>query len=118
MTYNTEVGDISPAADGGAAKGFEVQTSAGQIACKYMVVATGLEVPHLPDIGGMEHVTGYEDMSINPKDYTNKTVLILGKGQSAFETAQHIYGETARIDLFSRGRPRIAFQTHYVGDVR
>ena len=45
-------------------------------------------------------------------------VLILGKGQSAFETAQHIYGETARIDLFSRSRPRLALQTHYVGDVR
>eukprot|EP01050_Picozoa_sp_SAG11_P038559 SAG11_NODE_15798_length_566_cov_0.817987_1_plen_86_part_10 len=57
-------------------------------------------------------------MSINPKDYTNKSVLILGKGQSAFETAQHIYGETAHIDMFSRSAPRVAFQTHYVGDIR
>ena len=55
-----------------------------------------------------------EDLSapIDPKAFTNKTVLILGKGQSAFETANHIYGETARIDMISRQRPKMAFQTH------
>lgn len=81
-------------------------------ACRYTVIATGLSQPHRPSIGGLEHTVGYEDMPLDPKAFTNKTVLILGKGQSAFETANHIYGETARIDMISRQRPKMAFQTH------
>ena len=60
VSYNTAVEHIEPK---GAGQGFAVDTTAGLISCRYVVVATGLEVPHLPDIGGMEHVTGYEDMS-------------------------------------------------------
>ena len=56
-----------------------------------MVVATGLPRPNIPDIAGIEHAVGYEDMSIEPGAYENKSVLILGKQQSAFETANHIY---------------------------
>jgi thioredoxin reductase len=113
ISYDTSVGSITPK-DGKSV----IETSNGQLTCKYVVIATGLSLPHLPNIGGMEHVTGYEEMSINVKDYTNKSVLILGKGQSAFETAKHIYGEVAHIDMFSRHAPRVAFQTHYVGDIR
>ena len=57
-------------------------------------------------------------MVLEPTFYRNKSVLILGKQQSAFETANHIYGETASVMMVSRGRPRLAWETHYVGDLR
>ena len=44
--------------------------------------------------------------------------LFLGKGNSAFEVAQSIYGATNFVHLLSRSRVRNAFSTHYVGDVR
>ena len=47
-------------------------------------------------------------MSTDPAFYRNKSVLILGKQQSAFETANHIYGQTAHVMMVSRGRPRLA----------
>lgn len=98
---------------------FAVSTNnGGLIGCAHVVVATGLSKPHLPDIAGIELAVGYEDMSIDPHFYRNKSVLILGKQQSAFETANHIYGETAHVMMVSRGRPRLAWETHYVGDLR
>jgi len=45
-------------------------------------------------------------------------VLILGRGNSAFETAQGIYGVTNLVHMVSRSRIRNAYQTHYVGDLR
>ena len=47
----------------------------------------------MPPIPGLEDVSvGYDDdnFSTNPEDYRNKTVMILGKKQSAMETAKRI----------------------------
>lgn len=41
-----------------------------------------------------------------------------GKGNTAFETASHIYGNTGVIHMMSRSRLRLAWETHYVGDLR
>ena len=78
-----------------------------------MIYAAGLSKPNVPRIAGIEHAVGYEDMSTDPAFYRNKSVLILGKQQSAFETANHIYGQTAHVMMVSRGRPRLAWETHY-----
>ena len=61
--------------------------------CQTLIVATSLPKPYIPPIDGLEEVSiGYEDddFSINPEDFRNKTVLILGKKQSAMETAKNI----------------------------
>lgn len=50
--------------------------------------------------------------------YEGKSVLILGHGNSAFETAQHINSATNSIHLWGRSRVRLAWSTHYVGDLR
>uniref|UniRef100_A0A1I8FSE0 FAD-dependent oxidoreductase domain-containing protein 2 n=1 Tax=Macrostomum lignano TaxID=282301 RepID=A0A1I8FSE0_9PLAT len=78
---------------------FSLETSQGQYHCQV-------------------HTSSYDDMSLNPADYENKRVLIIGKGNTAFETAAHIYGRTKLIHLMSRNRVRLAWSTHYVGDVR
>lgn len=67
---------------------------------------------------GSNLVEGYESMSTNAEDYRNQAVLILGKGNSAFETAQNLLGKASVVHMISTNTVRLAWQTHYVGDVR
>ncbi|CAG2211138.1 unnamed protein product [Mytilus edulis] len=41
-----------------------------------------------------------------------------GRGNSAFETAQAIYDRTNYVHMIGRHRIRLAWETHYVGDIR
>ncbi|XP_053707510.1 FAD-dependent oxidoreductase domain-containing protein 2 [Synchiropus splendidus] len=86
--------------------------------CSVLLVATGLWVPHEVPFVGADLVEGYESISTNPDDYKNQAVLILGKGNSAFETAQSILGSASFVHMASRSPVRLAWQTHYVGDLR
>lgn len=82
------------------------------------MVATGLWVPNKISFVGSDLVEGYESMSTNAEDYRNQAVLILGKGNSAFETAQNLLGKASVVHMISTNTVRLAWQTHYVGDVR
>lgn len=86
--------------------------------CSVLLVATGLSVPNRVDFPGSEYVDGYESMSVDPKDFEGQNVLILGRGNSAFETAENIFGVTNFIHMLSRSRVRLSWATHYVGDLR
>ena len=44
--------------------------------------------------------------------------IFSGRGNSAFETATHIYGATNLIHMVARSRVRLSWATHYVGDLR
>lgn len=83
-----------------------------------LLVATGLWVPQKVEFVGSDLVEGYESISTNPEDYRDQAVLILGKGNSAFETAQSILGRASRVHMLSSSPVRLAWQTHYVGDLR
>lgn len=97
---------------------FVLDTSDGRWRCRRLVVATGVSQPFLPDIPGIELAEGYEDMSLARDQYRNKAVLILGKGNSALETADHLVGTAAVIHIISPTPVRLAWDTRYVGDVR
>lgn len=45
-------------------------------------------------------------------------VLFSGRGNSAFEVADSIYGSTSVIHMIARSRVRLSWATHYVGDLR
>lgn len=77
-----------------------------------------MSVPNLVDFPGSEYVEGYESVSVDPKDFVGQNVLILGRGNSAFETAENILGVTNFIHMLSRSRVRLSWATHYVGDLR
>lgn len=81
-------------------------------------MATGLSVPNQVDFPGSEYVDGYESVSVDPKDFVGQNVLILGRGNSAFETAENIFSVTNFIHMLSRSRVRLSWATHYVGDLR
>ncbi|XP_040346858.1 FAD-dependent oxidoreductase domain-containing protein 2 isoform X5 [Herpailurus yagouaroundi] len=86
--------------------------------CSVLLVATGLSVPNQVDFPGSEYTEGYESVSVDPKDFEGQNVLILGRGNSAFETAENILGVTNFIHMLSRSRVRLSWATHYVGDLR
>ena len=86
--------------------------------CDRLVIATGMFKPFIPDIEGIEHAEDYTTMSIDPKDFVGQRVLIIGKGNSAFETAENLVGTTTRIHLASPNSLKMAWRTHYVGHLR
>ncbi|MEQ3530611.1 MULTISPECIES: NAD(P)-binding domain-containing protein [Pseudoalteromonas] len=85
---------------------------------KKLIVASGFLKPHIPQIKGIELAENYTEMSIDTKDYENQTVLVIGKGNSAFETADHLVSSAAIIHLCSPNSVNFAWKTHYVGHLR
>jgi thioredoxin reductase len=83
-----------------------------------LIIATGVSKPYIPPIPGIELCRNYSDFSPDSEDFTNKRVLIIGKGNSAFETADQLSERTATIHLCSPNPVRMAWKTHFVGDLR
>ncbi len=86
--------------------------------CQRLVIATGVERPYIPNIPGIELATGYEEMDLDPKTYQNKNVLIIGKGNSALETADHLISHAAVIQVISPTPIKMAWDTRFVGHIR
>jgi len=85
---------------------------------KRLIVATGVSKPYLPAIPGIEAAELYETVSVNPRDFTDQRVLIIGKGNSAFETAENLIETAAVIHLAGPSSIRFAWRSHYVGHLR
>lgn len=87
--------------------------------CRTLYMGTGPVKPNMTEIPGIEHAIGYEDHPTDLEMYENKRVLIIGAGNSAFETANHIASVAAQVSVcLGNGFMKHAWQTHYVGDVR
>ena len=99
--------------------GFEVHAEDGRCwRSQRVVAATGLSKDYVPSIPGAELCDRYSTMSIDQADYINQRVLIIGKGNSAFETADHLIPVAASIHVASPRPLRLAWRTHFVGDLR
>ncbi|KAM3597235.1 uncharacterized protein V6R79_001729 [Siganus canaliculatus] len=118
VRYGVDVGRIRATQSGGATRYVLTDQHALDYTCSVLLVATGLWVPQNVDFVGSDLVEGYESISTDPEDYKDQAVLILGKGNSAFETAQSILGRASRVHMLSASPVRLAWQTHYVGDLR
>ena len=100
-------------------EGFEVLSKAGEIlSAKQIIVATGFNSEKISDVKGHELIEPYSTFDTDPDKYTNKRVLILGKGNSAFEVADSMVTTAASIHLCSPESVKLAWETHYVGHVR
>ncbi|MCA9217901.1 MAG: NAD(P)-binding domain-containing protein [Planctomycetales bacterium] len=98
---------------------FEIECESGaKHSAKVVVVATGTPLPQVADIPGIEHVECYTTVSVDPNDFAGQRVLILGKGNSAFETADNLIGTTSLIHVASPETVKMAWQSHYVGHLR
>lgn len=83
-----------------------------------LIVAAGVTQPYLPPVPGLELAEPYTTMPTDPADFINQRVLIIGKGNSAFETAENLIGTAAVLHLASPHPLKLAWQTHFVGNVR
>ncbi|SHN05822.1 NAD(P)-binding domain-containing protein [Actinacidiphila paucisporea] len=118
---NTRVTRISrlPAADGSARGDFEVTTGDGAVLrAGRLIVATGVSRPYVPPIDGAELAERYDEVSVDPADFTGQRVLIIGRGNSAFETADNLIETAAVIHVAGPGSLKLAWQTHFVGHLR
>jgi thioredoxin reductase len=113
VRYGTPVEGLERTRDG-----FLVHTPDGTFRAHCVIVATGWGKPHIPEIRGIGHAVGYEEMPLDPTAFTDHRVLIIGKGNSAFETAAPLLGQAAMVHLASRRPLRLAWNTKHPGDVR
>lgn len=101
------------------AAGFTVTDARGQVlAARRIIVATGVRKPFIPSIPGVEHCENYSSVNIDPETFANQRVLILGKGNSAFEMAELLTETTALIHVCSPNPLKMAWATHHVGHLR
>lgn len=98
---------------------FLVTTEAGaRYRAGSVIMACGVGVPHIPPIPGIEHAEQYATMPVDPAGFTDQRVLILGKGNSAFETADNLIEKAAVIHVAGPHSLKLAWQSHYVGHLR
>jgi thioredoxin reductase len=98
---------------------FEVTDAAGEMhRARRLVVATGVSKPYVPAIPGIETAERYDDVSVDPRDFLDQRVLVIGKGNSAFETADNLMETTTLIHVAGPSSIRLAWQSHYVGHLR
>ena len=86
IQFNTKIASVHGTAENGY-KFLLTDGQGKQYRCKCLLMATGAVKPNIPKIEGIEHAEGYEDHDIDGKRFINKRVLILGRGNSAFEVA-------------------------------
>jgi len=115
VRYGCRVTTVDRAPDGT----FDVTTAdGGTLRSRVVVVATGVSLPYVPDVPGIELAERYDSVSVDPDDFLDQRVLVLGKGNSAFETADALMETTAAVHVAGPGSLRLAWRTHYVGHVR
>lgn len=116
IAYNTPVVSVSKQGEE-----FVTKTQNGDLYySRYLLLATGLGKPIEPDSiiegGSLDH---YRNASVDTEDYEGKRVLILGRGNAAFEFASNIMGSTQHVHMLGQqGRMKQAWETHYPGHVR
>ncbi|MFI5913142.1 NAD(P)-binding domain-containing protein [Dactylosporangium sp. NPDC051541] len=97
---------------------FTVDAGGETFTARRVIVATGVSQLYVPPIPGAELAERYDTVSVDPDEFTNQRVLIIGKGNSAFETADALVETAAVIHVAGPHSVRLAWQTHYVGHLR
>ena len=60
----------------------------------------------------------YDEMPVDPAGFEGQSVLVIGNGNAAFETASNLVGVANYIHVASKSQVKLTIETHYVGDVR
>jgi len=98
--------------------GFVVELDHKEIRASRIFVATGATRMQTPPIPGIELAKSYSDHDLDPRAYRNSRVAIIGRGNSAFEVANHLAPEAALVHLLVAKPVKHAWNTHYPGDLR
>jgi cation diffusion facilitator CzcD-associated flavoprotein CzcO len=114
IQYGTRVVEVARDGDGFVA----VDNAGRSYRARRLVVATGPSRPYIPAIPGVEWAERYGDVSVDPRDFLDQRVLIIGKGNSAFETADNLIETAAVIHVTGPSSIRMSWRTHYAGHLR
>jgi thioredoxin reductase len=113
VRYDTHVERIERDGD------FLLTTGSGErLRARRLIMATGVTRPYIPAVEGIELAEQYVDVSTDPTDFTDQRVLIVGKGNSAYETADNLIEQAAVIHLAGPSTQKFAWRTHFVGHLR
>ena len=113
IKYDTRVTRISRSGS------FRVTDQQGNVyQAQRLIVATGVSKPYIPPIPGVETAELYTAVSVVPNDFVDQRVLIIGKGNSAFETADNLIETAAVIHVAGPHSIQLAWRTHFVGHLR
>jgi thioredoxin reductase len=114
IQYDTRVVEVARDGDG-----FMAVDNAGLIyRARRLIVATGSARPYIPAIPGVEWAERYGEVSVDPRDFLDQRVLIIGKGNSAFETADNLIETAAVIHVAGPSSVRMSWQSRYAGHLR
>ncbi|MFI7351922.1 NAD(P)-binding domain-containing protein [Streptomyces sp. NPDC049936] len=114
VEYDTEVVRVSRA--GGV---LTVHDGVGRTWQAHRIIAaTGVSRPNVPAIPGIELAEQYADFDTDPASFTGQRVLIVGKANSAFETADALLAKAAVIHVAGPHSLKMAWRTHFVGHLR
>jgi putative flavoprotein involved in K+ transport len=113
VRLGTEVSRVDPDGDG-----WVVRSPAGDIAARYVVVATGHNhTPALPDWPGADGFTGdllHASRYRNATPYVGKSVLVVGSGNTGAEIAVDLVETGAReVSIAIRTPPHIVLREKY-----
>jgi len=136
IQYSTEVKHISKLSDPKKSLYNVTIERAGwkkSVLCQRVIVAGGFTVPRdsALKVDGEAHVEAYGDVPSSGESFEGKSVIIMGMGNAALETAQELMHYTSEVHVYARQRTlpghttekprwgvRLAYETHYVGDIR
>ncbi|MBC6418842.1 MAG: NAD(P)-binding domain-containing protein [Prochloron sp. SP5CPC1] len=69
---------------------FWLQDCQGNIyCCQYLIIATGVAKPYIPNIPGIESTENYVNVSVNAKDFANQRVLIKRAGDPTLSKTRY-----------------------------
>jgi thioredoxin reductase len=101
------------------ASGFVLTCDNGDtVEASRVIVATGMGAMNVPPIPGIETTERYWEVPVSPDDFTDQRVLIIGKGNSAFETADNLTEHAAVIHVAGPRSIKFAWRTHFIGHLR
>ncbi len=120
IRYDTRVVEVARLQVDGDGRGEFVVTDASgrRYRARRVIAATGFTNPYIPPIPGIETAERYVDVPIDPEGFTNQRVLLIGKGNSAFETADNLTEKAAVIHIAGPSSIRFAWRSHFIGHLR
>lgn len=119
IKYNTTVTSVK--------KGYILETSGGVYMCDKLVMATGLSLPIYPNfidnsVRKPKHYGEYPKHYFKTEEnldlFRNKSVLIIGNGNAAYELGNLLTPYCSTVLIHGRQPKEWALSTHYTGDLR
>jgi thioredoxin reductase len=91
--------------------GFTLRTTDGAYGCRFAVLAIGMTEPWKPELPGIEHARHYAEAGA-ATDYRGRSVVLIGKRNSALELADGLLPWARRIVLVSPRAAQTAVLAH------